>query len=1081
MSAKSDDVYFFAKQDHGEVTPKWVRWNLLTRSIEAGPFAMQEHDWFRDLPEPFASKGIDGALNRATASETVYLFTATTEDTGHTKNWEGEWVEWDMGTDSVLSGPHKTLAHPSFIALPTPFNAHVNAAVNLKDNSDKSYLFSNVKDEQGRDDYTTGILWDFANASAVGEGFRLSEWDQLPPSFTKRIDAAVNRRGFSDEILLFSGTEWLRFDMGTRSVIDGPFQLADHPDFKPLVEALELCTGSDLRQIGQDSLYVNQLSALDPTPVGTITRVVGQAGEAGYADTTVTPNTAATTTASKLGVMFDSPSGVSIVGQDQTTTAYVVDTRNHAIRRVLISTGDTTTVAGGASPNAGFMDGVGATARFHSPTGVSALRIDDGGMKGDIVYVADRGNHAIRRIFVAFDATEGEVLTVAGGGATQCEECHAQNQTLGCDGCCECNTHGFADGQGQDARFYEPHAISILFNHTAVGITANEFVYVADTSNHAIRRIIVPPGVEPDNADGTVVTVAGGQRDHMNLLASGETRGLSGFADGEGAAAMFKSPMSVAALRVVNPDYGVPSFDTVYVADKENNALRRIIQPLLNEYALQDGDAALLKGNAAHVAATKANAATDAARIESAEPAMRRLLMSEAKQVAHALGEGMSFMPAGLGAMVNRQQQTAAAALHNNAQEASLMESGAPGGALPGVLMESEDPPPEEDQTPMNLPTKQVRWTMEGGTAPKDSRCHLPFEFYGIAYNDCTDLEDGAQGITSDKFSAEGGWCPTTGDGNAVWGPCAPKGYQPAVCKVGPWQAYAPCSKACGGGEMVRNRDIVVPGDAGTGCPVLNETRACNEHTCGVTMTVTGGMGPDGTPMGYGVVDSENTPDIHHQPHSLVALHRTGVDIVYSLGSEEAGYMVKRVDVHQDDIRVGFAARLAGGVGLGVATESSLYGVTIGHNLKHVDLSLQVECQPWMSNALNHWDSDPEKRGHVVQSRALSLQLKPSVGSHAGWTFKASRSIQAIEYDDFIQFGVKQWKGDLVKNMLCLKEDAAPAVGVFPSESCCVTKLSPLIKKPCDGEYEECSIAHKSMLQNWEAVKVDVERKLKTL
>ena len=64
----------------------------------------------------------------------------------------------------------------------------------------------------------------------------------------------------------------------------------------------------------------------------------------------------------------------------------------------------------GSGPKPGFTDGVAESARFHNITGISAQRT----AVGDIIYVADKGNHAIRRI------AAGLVTTVAGGKTVRC-------------------------------------------------------------------------------------------------------------------------------------------------------------------------------------------------------------------------------------------------------------------------------------------------------------------------------------------------------------------------------------------------------------------------------------------------------------------------------------------------------------------------------------------------------------------------------------------------------------------------------------------------------------------------------------
>jgi sugar lactone lactonase YvrE len=70
------------------------------------------------------------------------------------------------------------------------------------------------------------------------------------------------------------------------------------------------------------------------------------------------------------------------------------------LRRYPPGGGRATLLAGDTEP--GYVDGMGAKARFNHPTG---LAVDAQGN----VFVADRGNHLIRRV-----SPQGEVTTVAG-------------------------------------------------------------------------------------------------------------------------------------------------------------------------------------------------------------------------------------------------------------------------------------------------------------------------------------------------------------------------------------------------------------------------------------------------------------------------------------------------------------------------------------------------------------------------------------------------------------------------------------------------------------------------------------------
>jgi len=190
---------------------------------------------------------------------------------------------------------------------------------------------------------------------------------------------------------------------------------------------------------------------------------------------------------------FADPYGVAVAKDGAVFVSDAGD--NNRIRRIAPD-GRVSTFAGSIE---GFADGIGAAAAFDTPSG---LAFDHAGN----LYVADTGNHAIRRI-----TPQGAVSTLAGDG-----------------------TPGFADGPGAQARFDGP---------TGVAVGADGRVYVADTYNDRIRVIAT---------DGTVSTLAGGDR--------------PGDIDGPGALARFDTPTAVA----------VDAMNRVLVADLRNDAIRRI-------------------------------------------------------------------------------------------------------------------------------------------------------------------------------------------------------------------------------------------------------------------------------------------------------------------------------------------------------------------------------------------------------------------------------------------------------------------------------------------------------------------------
>ena len=169
------------------------------------------------------------------------------------------------------------------------------------------------------------------------------------------------------------------------------------------------------------------------TPDGTVTTLAGLAGSFGYADGTGS------------AARFTAPRGIAA---DTSGTVYVAD-GTHTIRAITPA-GVVTTIAGLAG-SPGSNDGAGGAARFRDPPGIA---VDAAG----ILYVADQGNHTIRKI-----TTNGVVTTLAGRAGAS----------------------GYADGTGNAARFNNPEGI-------AVDTAGN--VYVADRGNNAIRKI-TPAGV----------------------------------------------------------------------------------------------------------------------------------------------------------------------------------------------------------------------------------------------------------------------------------------------------------------------------------------------------------------------------------------------------------------------------------------------------------------------------------------------------------------------------------------------------------------------------------------------------------
>jgi len=211
---------------------------------------------------------------------------------------------------------------------------------------------------------------------------------------------------------------------------------------------------------------------------GTVTTLAGSSS--GFLDN-------ATGTSAK----FNTPRGITTDG----TNLYVVEHGNHKIRKIVIATGAVTTLAGSSSGNTD--NATGTSASFNRPKGITT--------DGTNLYVADQMNNRIRKIVIS----TGVVTTLAGSSS------------------------GNTDATGTSASFYGPRGIT----------TDGTNLYVADTDNHRIRKIVISTGV--------VTTLAGSS---------------SGSTDATGTSASFNNPSGITT-----------DGTNLYVTDYSNHRIRKIV------------------------------------------------------------------------------------------------------------------------------------------------------------------------------------------------------------------------------------------------------------------------------------------------------------------------------------------------------------------------------------------------------------------------------------------------------------------------------------------------------------------------
>jgi len=265
---------------------------------------------------------------------------------------------------------------------------------------------------------------------------------------------------------------------------------------------------------------------------------------------------------------FHIPEGVAM---DAAGNIYVADAVTNRIRKITPFR-DVTTFAGNGI--AGTKDGAGDTAQFNTPVGVAT---DAAGN----VYVADRGNHQIRKITPA-----GIVTTLAGSGQV-----------------------GNAEGPGLSAQFSSP---------SGVAVDAAGNVYVADMGNNKIRKITpaglvntyagngnpgfgegppafaqfsAPVGVAFNPSSG-ILYVADKGNNRIRKITNGVTgtlagTGVTGNADGAPGVATFDAPAGVA----------VDAFGAIYITDHNNRVRKATAAGIVSAYA-GGGTTGILDGEA---------------------------------------------------------------------------------------------------------------------------------------------------------------------------------------------------------------------------------------------------------------------------------------------------------------------------------------------------------------------------------------------------------------------------------------------------------------------------------------------------
>ncbi len=240
---------------------------------------------------------------------------------------------------------------------------------------------------------------------------------------------------------------------------------------------------------------------------------IGDSGNHRIRKVTASSGTVMTVAGNGIGGFSGDSGPASAAGLNQPTglvldasgNLYIADYLNNRIRKVAVSSGIITTVAGNGT--AGF-SGDGGPAIAAGLAKPASVTLDVSGN----LYIADSGNNRIRKV----SASSGMITTVAGSG-----------------------TAGFS-GDGASA------SAAALNVPSGLAVDTSGNLYIADTSNHRIRKVAAGSGI--------ITTVAGS--------------GMAGFS-GDGTSA------SAAALNAPG-GVALDASGNLYVADTLNNRIREV-------------------------------------------------------------------------------------------------------------------------------------------------------------------------------------------------------------------------------------------------------------------------------------------------------------------------------------------------------------------------------------------------------------------------------------------------------------------------------------------------------------------------
>ncbi len=253
------------------------------------------------------------------------------------------------------------------------------------------------------------------------------------------------------------------------------------------------------------------------------------------------------------------PGGVTV---DSAGNIYIADSNNYRVQKIYVATGTRTTVAGWNNGTKGYSgdNGAATSALLSGPAGIALDRAGN-------LYIADQGNNCIRKV----DTYTGIITTVAGNGVAgySGDNGAATAANLNLPGGVAVDSAGnifIADSSNNRIR-------KVSINGYITTVAGNGIVgYFGDNGNAATASLNHPKSVAVDSLDNLYIADSNNQRirkvsagNEITTVAGNGTYGYSGD-NGAAASASLSGPSGVAVDRAGN----------LYIADTHSNRIRKV-------------------------------------------------------------------------------------------------------------------------------------------------------------------------------------------------------------------------------------------------------------------------------------------------------------------------------------------------------------------------------------------------------------------------------------------------------------------------------------------------------------------------